>query len=260
MPNITSFSTELTMSSVEISELTGKRHDNVMSDIRKMLDDLDLDAPDFSGTQRYGNNNQRDIFQLPKELTITLVSGYKTKMRYAITKRWIELEDKTAMQNRLDAEMSLYSAQIAESNVRIEKANDEIQTIKLRGHLERCKLLGVAFDVNQYIDRQNLNIEQASVFREMAENMGVVIKELGGIELDHRSISKQLKLHGLGYSARDYNEFLREMGILQGTTITDYGKRWGFNHKQGDKTQPSWYDERFTELQDLVEEHLRRAE
>ena len=32
----------LTMSSLEIAELTGKRHDNVMADIEKMLKDLEI--------------------------------------------------------------------------------------------------------------------------------------------------------------------------------------------------------------------------
>ena len=38
------------MSSREIATLCDKRHDNVMADIRKMLDELDIYAPEFSGT------------------------------------------------------------------------------------------------------------------------------------------------------------------------------------------------------------------
>ncbi|HHR5813974.1 TPA: Rha family transcriptional regulator, partial [Providencia alcalifaciens] len=38
---------ELTMSSREISELTGKRHDNVMADIRKML--VEIQSPEKLG-------------------------------------------------------------------------------------------------------------------------------------------------------------------------------------------------------------------
>ena len=39
----------LTMSSLEISKLTGKRHDHVMTDIRNMLEELELATPQFSG-------------------------------------------------------------------------------------------------------------------------------------------------------------------------------------------------------------------
>lgn len=42
-----------TMSSIEIATLTGKRHDNVMTDIRNMLIELDISSPDFSGEQAF---------------------------------------------------------------------------------------------------------------------------------------------------------------------------------------------------------------
>lgn len=70
----------LSMSSIEISELTGKRHNNVTADIRNLLDALQLRAADFSATQVYGNNNTREVFTLDKDLTMTLVSGYDAKL------------------------------------------------------------------------------------------------------------------------------------------------------------------------------------
>ncbi|WP_353499243.1 phage antirepressor KilAC domain-containing protein [Vibrio sp. CB1-14] len=88
---------ELTMSSLEISEITGKRHDHVIRDISNMLVTLDIDAPQIWGTQIYGNNNTRKVALLNKELTITLISGYDVKMRHAITKRWLELENKQSV-------------------------------------------------------------------------------------------------------------------------------------------------------------------
>ena len=87
---------KITMNSLEIAELTGKRHDNVMTDIRSMFEELEINAPDFSGAQTYNNNNTRTVYQLDKELTLTLVSGYSVKMRHAIIKRWQELESQAA--------------------------------------------------------------------------------------------------------------------------------------------------------------------
>jgi phage regulator Rha-like protein len=89
--------TDLKMSSLEIAELTGKRHDNVLKDIRNMLDQLGIDAPKFLGAQGYGNNNTREIFNLPKDLTLTLVTGYSIPLRHKINQRWMELESKTQM-------------------------------------------------------------------------------------------------------------------------------------------------------------------
>ena len=83
-----------TMSSLEIAELTGKRHDHIMTDIRKMLIELGLNVPAFTGTQVYGNNNTREIFNLTKELTMTLVAHYSHKACNMVVKRWLELEEK----------------------------------------------------------------------------------------------------------------------------------------------------------------------
>jgi len=41
-----------TMSSREIAELTGKRHDHVMRDIRTMLEELKLTGPSFGGSYK----------------------------------------------------------------------------------------------------------------------------------------------------------------------------------------------------------------
>ncbi|MFG1362120.1 Rha family transcriptional regulator [Xanthobacter versatilis] len=37
------------MSSLEIAELTGKRHDHVLADIRKLLMELRKTSPEYSG-------------------------------------------------------------------------------------------------------------------------------------------------------------------------------------------------------------------
>ena len=87
---------ELTMSSREIAELTEKRHDHVMNDIRKMLTELGVHAPDFLGTYKTERGNEYECFNLHKRETLILVSGYSIAMRAKIIDRWQQLEAQAA--------------------------------------------------------------------------------------------------------------------------------------------------------------------
>ncbi|MDP9541009.1 phage regulatory protein/antirepressor Ant [Pseudomonas putida] len=86
----------LTMSSKEIAKLTGKRHDHVMVDIRKMLADLGSDAPDFSGTYKAGRGNTYPCFNLPRREVDILLTGYSVPLRAKVIDRWRELEAQVA--------------------------------------------------------------------------------------------------------------------------------------------------------------------
>lgn len=67
----------LTMSSREIADLTGKRHDNVMRDIREMLRELDqFDTGaglSFEGSYQDSTGRTLSCFNLPKRETLILV-------------------------------------------------------------------------------------------------------------------------------------------------------------------------------------------
>ncbi len=71
--NIVNFGAEVrTMTSREIAELTGKRHDNVMADIRKMLLELHGEGGllSFQDTHRNEQNGKSyPCFNLPKRVT-----------------------------------------------------------------------------------------------------------------------------------------------------------------------------------------------
>ena len=114
MNELLTFNNELMMSSREIAELCNKRHDNVMADIRKMLDELDIYAPDFSGTFITEQGNQYECFNLPKRECLILVSGYNVKIRTKIIDRWQQLEQgktKLLPQTKLEA-LKAYVAEI----------------------------------------------------------------------------------------------------------------------------------------------------
>ena len=67
----------LTMSSLEIAELTGKRHDHVMVDIAKMLKELGIHSPVFAGTYKTSRGNEYKCYNLPKEIADLVLTKYK---------------------------------------------------------------------------------------------------------------------------------------------------------------------------------------
>lgn len=88
-----------TMSSREIAELTGKQHYNVIRDIENMLNALNLEQNSFLSFVNDGPNGRGlKVYNLPKEETLILVSGYNVQMRAAIIRRWQELEEQQAKQ------------------------------------------------------------------------------------------------------------------------------------------------------------------
>lgn len=84
----------LTMSSREIAELTGKRHNNVLRDIDNLLKTLCSDLSTGYKSTTYVNVDGRQYrqYEMDKDSTICLVAGYDVNARMRIIKRWQELE------------------------------------------------------------------------------------------------------------------------------------------------------------------------
>lgn len=98
---LASHETNVTMSSREIAELTGKAHHHVVRDIEKMFMELDFNYPKtddyvskefFIKRKNYKGRSVIDEIGLDQDLTMTLMTGYSVPLRYKISKRWRELE------------------------------------------------------------------------------------------------------------------------------------------------------------------------
>lgn len=101
MNNIALFgNSPITMTSREIAELTGKQHDNVMRDIRAMLEAFEQasDLKPVCKTSRYVGKNGQNYpqYELDKDTCLTLLLGYDAAARFKVVKRWQELEDQAA--------------------------------------------------------------------------------------------------------------------------------------------------------------------
>lgn len=99
----------LTMSSLEIAGLTGKRHLHVLRDVRKMLAELGEEETKFGSSYIGAHGKAEPCFNLPKRETLILVSGYSVELRARIIDRWQQLESAIASAtmpvNELDTDM-----------------------------------------------------------------------------------------------------------------------------------------------------------
>ena len=119
-------SANLTMSSLEIADLTGKRHGDVIRDTRVMLDALGDDADLHHVRETKDSRGYTAEISLPKDLTLTLVAGYNVRLRKRIIDRWLELEAKvgaggTAIPQTLPEALRL-AADMAEQKAKAEAA------------------------------------------------------------------------------------------------------------------------------------------
>ncbi|MDX7877655.1 MULTISPECIES: phage regulatory protein/antirepressor Ant [Aeromonas] len=78
------------MSSVEIAELTGKEHKNVLADIRKML--VEIQSAEKSADYKDSMGRVQPCLMLDKDESLCLVAGYSAVLRMRIIRRWQELE------------------------------------------------------------------------------------------------------------------------------------------------------------------------
>ncbi|MCU0209144.1 MULTISPECIES: Rha family transcriptional regulator [Pseudomonas] len=103
----------ITMTTVEIAAMTGKRHDHVLRDARRVLDHVlqsrlatleskstcgkmapDLGASIGATGAVYLDAYEREkpMLILNKHMVFTIITGYDTALRYTVVGRWIELE------------------------------------------------------------------------------------------------------------------------------------------------------------------------
>lgn len=117
----------LTMTSREIADLTGKDHGNVMRDIRAMVEAISTDSnlkPCAKSTTYTGKDGrQYHQYELDKDTCLTLLLGYDAVARMKVVKRWQELEAAAAA----PMPATLSRMQILEIAMESEKARIEAE-------------------------------------------------------------------------------------------------------------------------------------
>lgn len=182
----------LTMSSLEIAELTGKRHDSVLRDVRKMLNELKIQPVDlgqskfgqsdlglhkfeessFEGTYINQQGKKQPCYNLPKEETLCLVAGYSTVLRMKIIKRWQELEKQNAHKapnNLKEALLLAYKQQeqLEEQEKIIQEAKPKLV---FASAVEGCKNAIAVGELAKILKQNGIDIGQNRLFSWLRDN------------------------------------------------------------------------------------------
>lgn len=229
----------ISLTTVEISELTGKRHDHVMRDTKDILIELygDGGLPKFGETYIHPQNQQKyPCYRLHKRELLILVSGYSVTLRAKIIDKLEEME-------------SFFS------NSKIQNAQREEFELQILG-LKYCA------DILNYSESTKLELVHA-----LYENTGISTSLLPDYTRSVRitgSASDLLKKNDCAMSAVAFNKLLIANGILKekertggkGTvkkfkTLTAAGLEYGQNDASKHnprETQPHYYEDTFMDL------------
>lgn len=238
-----------TMSTREVSELTGKQHKDVLSDTRKMLEELGLTLADFSADLPDAYGRLQPVFLLPKRESLILVSGYSTELRARIIDRWQELEAEKAAAKAAPATMHPDPAARA-----VVLAGVIADTLRLHGSAR----IGIVRSAMQLTAPELLAMLPSYAIDAPAG------ADVSGSSEPTFSATHLLKEHGVKISAVAFNKMLRECGMLSHEnrrasngrlkafwSVTDKGLPFGKNvvsDKNPRETQPHWYASKFAQL------------
>lgn len=125
------------MTSLQIAEITGKRHADVMKSIRKMEPAWEKVAEGkFSlGSYKDENNQDRPCYSLNKEECLYIATKFNDEARAKLIKRWKELEEQSkpsVPQNYLEALKSLV------------KSEEEKQQLALQNKRQQATILTIS--------------------------------------------------------------------------------------------------------------------
>ena len=98
------------MDSRDIASATGKRHDNVLRDIKAMLSELEVGELKFEGSYLTEQNKIAKCYILPKRECLILASGYSVVLRAAVIDRWAELESSKPVMTIIDYAKALIAS------------------------------------------------------------------------------------------------------------------------------------------------------
>ena len=209
----------LTMSSLEIAELTGKHHKNVLVDIRNMLNQLEIQSAKFSADYKDSKGRTYQCYNLPKRETLCLIAGYNVQVRMRIIDRWQELEAKGKPDLSTDVGKLLLIQEMAAKQLELISENKRIS-----------ESLSIAAPKAEFVD-SFVDSTGLKSFRKVAKILGINERKFRQFLADNKIMYKQ-NGDWLPYAEHiNAGRFVNKTGESQGhafisTYFTPKGEVW----------------------------------
>ena len=231
------------ITSLEIAEMTNKRHCDVMRSIRKMEVAWAKVAERNFALSNYHDSTGRILpcYSLTKEECLYIATKFNNEARAKLVLRWEELETKNREQEMPSPQQSFLQEKLV-------VADWMMKTLR---YSDVAKLQLVSSIVQPY----GLPVPEYITASNGAKH----------------SASGLLKSHNIDMSAIKFNKLAMAAGLLElkerkGHTkihkfysITDKGSAYGendVNMNNPNQTQPHWYDNKFAEVLELIKANL----
>lgn len=184
------------MASLQIAEITGKRHADVMKSIRKMEPAWEKVAEGkFSlGSYKDENNQDRPCYFLNKEECLYIATKFNDEARAKLIKRWKELEEQhqkpSLPQNYLEALKSLVKAEEEREQLALEnrKQQQEIVTNSKENMELGNKITDMLPKVSYYdkILQSNATMTITQIAQDYGMSAIKMNKELEAMKIQHK--------------------------------------------------------------------------
>lgn len=212
----------LQMSTVEIADLCEKRHDHVLRDARAMLDGLKIDQPTFGAIFFDAYKREQPCLSLPKDLTLTLVSGYNVVLRKRIIDRWLALEAATAIAIPTTMAGALRLAlaqaeQIEAQALQLEAAKPAVAFVDkyvdatgLKGFRQVCKLLRAKENqFRDFLKAKSIMYQLGGEWVPNAQHLdaGRFVVKAGVSDSDHAFNSARFTAKGVSWVAGEWAKY-----------------------------------------------------
>ncbi|MDE7411564.1 MAG: Rha family transcriptional regulator [Paramuribaculum sp.] len=231
-----------TMTSLHIAEITGKRHDAVLRDIRNLLEQ-GVDAHNFVETSYTDKaNRQSPCYMLTKKGCLILASGYDAKLRERIIDRWEELE--VEKQQIMSPTPTPSNPQLAYVQTQLYLADALADRLRLNDASRLGMYQSIAAPYNlalpQYVESKGVTKSARDLLKEIgspisAVKFNMLLVEQGYLETMTRPTS--------GGEVKKFKN-ITEKGLVYGKNLE--------NPRNQKETQPHWYADKFRELYNLV--------